>query len=117
MFERLKSIFHSVPVISAPLKSAERLAYEEMRTTHKVDEMCRMLDSGEIKMVRKNTWTWVSENGVIKVYNDIYGPEVKMGHIDALVDCNPDAYGLSYEDGKRLYESIWAACDRSRRMV
>lgn len=117
MFERLKAVLQSVPVISAPIKSQERLAFEKMVESGEVSEFVSMLDDGEIKMIRKDSWTWVSENGVIHVYNDIYGPEIKLGNVDALVDCNPDAYGLKHEDGERVYDAIWAACDRSRKMV
>lgn len=117
MFEKLKSVFKFVPAIPLLTKSAERLAYKNMIRTGDPTEFIRMLDNDEIRMIRKDTWTWVSANGVIHVYNDIYGPEVKLGGISALIDCNGEAYGLSYEDGKRVYNAIWDSCDRSRRMA
>lgn len=49
---------------------------------------------------------YVAEVGLIRVCVDIFGPEVKVGFNSHLLDCCPDAYGLTREEAKRLYDAI-----------
>ena len=44
--------------------------------------------------------------GTVRVRRDIYGYEVKLGCGSELLDCNPNYYGLSKEQGSALYDAI-----------
>ena len=48
--------------------------------------------------------------GGIRVCDDIYGHEVKLGWkpFAELLDCRPAYYGVSQEDAERLYRAILA---------
>lgn len=68
--------------------------------------------SEDFKWVRVGPRDYVSKGGGFTLCADIYGYEIKMrtGPLDlgfrGLIDCSPSDYGLTYEQGKALFNAL-----------
>lgn len=71
-----------------------------------VEPLCDYLTDRDEPFLQSSGSLWVSQSGLIVVEDDICGYEVKIGTSNQMVDCNPAAYGLTQEEGKKLVLAV-----------
>lgn len=52
------------------------------------------------------SYVFLGPGGLIRVEDDCYGYEVKVGHHLQMLDCNPHVYGLTREEAQPLFDAI-----------
>lgn len=73
-----------------------------------VDALVHHLETRKRGLRRTGPRDYLGAWGCIRVCDDIYGYEVKLGWsaFAELVDCRPGSYGLTKEEGDRVFMAV-----------
>lgn len=111
MFKRLYNKLYEAKLILKFLKNGPK----------HVEELTKVLNARDTPFLAIGSFEYLSPFGLIRIQKDHYGPEVSIGWHHAMLDCNPNVYGLTREEALPLYNAILSnvpgMCDFEEKML
>ncbi len=92
-------------IVPQPEEVLVTLAFLKNGKAH-VERLTQILNDRAEPFQQLTSYNWVGVAGLIRVEDDVFGYEVKIGHHISMLDCNPHVYGLTHDEMKPLFDAI-----------